>query len=128
MKYQTTFHELSKIFAIVAKIDTKIENYVRASGEYTEASEAYYYSLNLAEGKEPRIASEKMCAAYDAREKARKAMHATFKEFIVAVGLWSSDEYEAQELRKAAKRDYDPRAFQYMAQKEAIRLSKLVKL
>ena len=121
MKYQTTFQELSKIFAIVAKIDTKIENYVRACGEYTEASEAYVnsdYSTS---------ASIEMSDAFAAREKARKAMRATFQEFIKAVGMETDDCYEAESLRVAAKRDYEPRSFQYQAQNEALRLAKCVK-
>lgn len=121
MKYQTTFQELSKIFAIVAKIDVKIEAFVHASGEYTQASEAYAASDYSAEK------SVEMCAAYDVREKARKAMRATFREFIKAVDLDFDNSYEAEELRKAAREDHNARGFQYMAQREALRLSKYVK-
>ena len=81
MKYQTTFQELSKIFAIVAKIDVKIEAFVHASGEYTQASEAYAASDYSTEK------SVEMCAAYDVREKARKAMRATFQEFVERILL-----------------------------------------
>lgn len=122
MKYQTTFQELSKIFAIVAKIYVKIEAFVHASGEYAQASEAYAASDYSTEK------SVEMCAAYDVREKARKAMRATFQEFIKVVGLELDNSYEAEELRKAAKQDHNPRGFQYMAQSEALRLSKCVKL
>ena len=124
MKYETTFSEMSSIFALVATAEEKVEKYIFSETVYSEKCDAYNKSgYNIEKGHE-------MCDAYDSMEKARKGMRNSFKKLIAAFGVYDTDErfrsYEDQNLMDLAKRDYEPYRFLGAAKREAVRLAKYI--
>ena len=121
MKYETSFSEMSEIFALIAKTEDKINLYIVAEAEYSEASNEYSKSdYNYVKGLE-------MSAKYDAMEKARKAMKSYFKKVVAAFDL-DSNSYEDRLIIEDSKRDYEPFRFLYSAKREAMRLAKYITL
>lgn len=121
MKFSTNFHEMSEIFALIAKTDDMIGKYLASEDTYAEACENYRASnYKLSIGSEMR-------KAYDTMVKARRAMNKCFMKLLV---LFQADgtNYEDWNLRDLAKRDYEPCRFLNAAKYEAIRLAKCIEL
>lgn len=121
MKYTTTFSEMSDIFALIAKADEKIGKYLLSEDVYARACEKYNgsnYSIEYA---------SEMHDAYDGMVKARRAMNAVFMKLLVAFQADSTD-YNDENLRDLAKRDYEPCRFLTAAKREAMRLTKYIEL
>ena len=121
MKYTSTFSEMGEIFACIAKAEKKVEKYICAEADYTEASNEYAESdFNYLKGIE-------MHKRFEASEKARKAVKAAFKQLLKLFQA-DSNNYGDEELRKLAARDYEPYRFLYAAKYEAMRLAKCIEI
>ena len=121
MKYTTTFSEMSEIFALIAKTDDKIGKYLFSEEVYANASENY-----RASGYKLSVGNE-MHEAYDGMVKARRAMNKCFSQLLVMFQA-DSDDFNDQNLRDLAKRDYEPMSFLSAAKWEAMRLAKCIQL
>ena len=121
MKHSTTFSEMSEIFALIAKTDEKIGKYLVSEEIYASACENYRasgYLLSI---------GHEMHKAYDAMVKARRAMNKYFMKILFAFQA-DGNNYEDENLRDLAKRDYEPCRFLNAAKYEAMRLAKCIEL
>ena len=121
MKFSTNFHEMSEIFALIARTEAKVEKYIIVENEYNKASHEYTRSdYNFVKEME-------MSDKYDAMEKARKTMMAYFKKVVFAFELDKTN-YEDRSMIEESTRYYEPFRFLRSAKHEAMRLAKYIEL
>ena len=96
MKTQFTFEELSKVFALVAKVESAAKNQVEAKKNYEEKDKAfdaefskYGYTFRGAPA-ELQVMFDEKCAALDAFERSEKKAHKVIKEFAEMVEVNST--------------------------------------
>lgn len=110
MKQEATFEELGKIFSTIAKAEKNVAAYKQASQDYEKASDEYDKS-----------------DAYDAEQKARKAIKKVFSELICLLdidgGYTGGLEGYIVEL---SKRLYEPQSFLIAIKEQALRLAKSI--
>ncbi len=121
MKFETTYTELSNIYAYIGKAELRIQNYKDAETAYNQASDAYRDSdYLLSKGME-------MSAALETRDKAEKAVLKVYSKLVDLLGLDRSSKYgeEAYYIKESKSING---MFLYIAKREALRLAKTLSL
>lgn len=117
MKFETTYTELSSIYATIAKADAKYHELLNADRTYYDASRAYDDSGYLLSK------ANEMSEAFDLREKAKKALLRTYSKLVDLLGINRKELYgeEAYFLTQSKR---CTGSFLEIAKREALRLAK----
>lgn len=117
MKFETTYTELSSIYASIAKAEAKYQEFLNAESAYYDASRAYTESGYL------QSKANEMNEAFDLRDKAKKALLRTYSKLVDLLGINRKELYgEESYFLNQSKRCTG--SFLEIAKREALRLAK----
>ena len=114
MKDNFTFDELSRVFAIVSKIDAAAKKQIEAENEYnskniefdSEFKKCEYTFINAP--KELHVLFDEKCALSDVRDRAERKAYKLIKEFAGAleIGMGAYEWFEDEVAKYVRRKDY----------------------